>query len=86
MENEEKSVATLDAEMVERFKRKFNYFTTEEVNDIHNQATYDYLHGNKNVGKYLRGILRYFNRCNWPKWDGSRMSWYKHKLFKQGKL
>ena len=50
------------------------------------QATYDYLHGNKNVGKYLRGILRYFNRCNWPKWDGARMSWYKHKLFKQGKL
>lgn len=48
------------------------------------QATYDYLHGNKNVGKYLRGILRYFNRCNWPKWDGSRISWYKHKLFKQG--
>lgn len=43
MENEEKSVATLDAEMVERFKRKFNYFTTEEVNDIHDQATYDYL-------------------------------------------
>ena len=50
------------------------------------QATYDYLHGNKNVGKYLHGILRYFNRCNWPKWDGSRMSWYKHKLFKQSKL
>ena len=50
------------------------------------QATYDYLHGNKNVGKYLRRILRYFNRCNWRKWDGSRISWYKHKLFKQGKL
>lgn len=48
------------------------------------QATYNYLHGNKNVGKYLRGILRYFNRCNWPKWDGARISWYKHKLFKQG--
>lgn len=50
------------------------------------QATYNYLHGNKDVGKFLRGILRYFNRCNCPRWDGSRLSWYKHKLYKQGKL
>lgn len=48
------------------------------------QATYNYLHGNKDVGKFLRGILRYFNRCNCPRRDYSRLSWYKHKLFKQG--
>lgn len=48
------------------------------------QATYDYLHGNKDVGKFPCSILRYFNRCNYPRWDGSRLSWYKHKLFKQG--
>lgn len=45
------------------------------------QATYDYLNNNKKVkGKLLYAIKRYFNRCNWPRWDGSRISWYKHKI------
>ena len=44
------------------------------------QATYDYLNKNKIIKeKLLYGIKRYFNRCNFPKWDGSRISWYKHK-------
>lgn len=46
------------------------------------QDTYDYLHGKK-VGKRKWGLFRFFNRCNWPKWDGSRISWYKHKKGKQ---
>ena len=45
------------------------------------QATYDYLHSNKKVtGKLLFAIKRYFNRCNFPRWDGSHISWYKHKI------
>ena len=45
------------------------------------QATYDYLNNNKKIkGKLLYAIKRYFNRCNWPRWDGSRISWYKHKI------
>lgn len=44
------------------------------------QATYDYLNKNKIIkGKLLYSIKKYFNRCNFPKWDGSRISWYKHK-------
>ena len=36
------------------------------------QATYDYLHDNKEVkGKLLLGVKRYFNRLNFPKWDYS---------------
>lgn len=46
------------------------------------QATHDYLEG-KSIGKQLRGVLRYFKRMNFPKWDGSRQSWYKHKNRKQ---
>lgn len=42
------------------------------------QATWDYLNG-KPIGKYLWGILRYFIKCNFPKWDYSRKSCYKHK-------
>lgn len=50
------------------------------------QATYDYLSSNKNIqGKILYALKRYFIRRNCPKWDGARISWYKHKLFKQGK-
>lgn len=50
------------------------------------QATYDYLNNNKEVkGKLYYGIKKFFNRCNWPKEDGSRLSWYKHKLYKDGK-
>lgn len=49
-----------------------------------NQATYDYLHKNKEVaGRLLRGIKRYFNRCNFNRYDCSRMSWFKHKNRKQ---
>lgn len=48
---------------------------------IKHQATYDYLNNNKKVkGKLLYAIKKYFNRCNWPRWDGSRISWYKHKI------
>lgn len=44
------------------------------------QATYDYLHDNKDIkGKLLLGVKRYFNRLNFPKWNYSRMLWYKHK-------
>ena len=44
------------------------------------QAAYDYLHDNKKVkGKLFYSILKHFNNLNWPKWDGSRISWYKHK-------
>lgn len=44
------------------------------------QATYDYLHKNKEVkGKLLKGIKKFFMNVNFPKWDGSRISWYKHK-------
>lgn len=44
------------------------------------QATYDYLHNNKEVkGKLLKGIKKFFMNVNFPKWDGSRISWYKHK-------
>lgn len=46
------------------------------------QATHDYLEG-KDVGKSIWGILRYFNRCNFPKGDISRMKWFKHKSRKQ---
>ena len=42
------------------------------------QATHDYLEG-KDVGKSIWGILRYFNRCNFPKYDISRIKWLKHK-------
>lgn len=44
------------------------------------QATYDYLHKNMDVkGKLLRGIKKFFMNVNFPKWDSSRISWYKHK-------
>lgn len=47
------------------------------------QATYDYLHHNKEVkGKLLKGIKKFFMNVNFPKWDSSRASWYKHKIFK----
>ena len=42
------------------------------------QATHDYLKG-KSIGKQLWGVLRYFRRCNCPKGDLSRNSWFKHK-------
>jgi len=48
------------------------------------QATYNYLHGNKTVkGSLLRGVKRYFNRLNFPRWDYSRLSWFKHKWRKE---
>lgn len=48
------------------------------------QATYDYLHGNKKVkGKMFYSIMKHFNNINWPKWDGSRISWYRHKNRKE---
>lgn len=44
------------------------------------QATYDYLHQNKDVrGSLLYSIKRFFNKLNCPKTDASRISWYKHK-------
>ena len=44
------------------------------------QATYDYLHKNMDVkGKLLRVIKKFFMNVNFPKWDSSRISWYKHK-------
>ena len=44
------------------------------------QATYDYLHHNKEVkGKLLKGIKKFFMNVNFPRWDFSRRSWYKHK-------
>ena len=44
------------------------------------QATYDYLHNNKEVkGKLLKGIKKFFMNVNFPRWDFSRRSWYKHK-------
>lgn len=47
------------------------------------QATYDYLHERqdrvKQVPRLLYGVLRYFNRVNFSRWDMSRMLWYKHK-------
>ena len=44
------------------------------------QATYDYLHNNKEVkGKLLKGIKKFFMNVNFPRWDFSRISWYKHK-------
>ena len=47
------------------------------------QATYDYLSNNKDVrGRLMIGIRKFFNRCNWPKWDSSRKRWYKHKIDK----
>lgn len=47
------------------------------------QATHDYLEG-KDVGKSIWGILRYFNRCNFPKGDISRIKWFKHKSRNNG--
>lgn len=50
------------------------------------QATYDYLHQNKDVkGSLLYGIKRFFNKLNCPKCDGSRISWYKHKNRKENR-
>ena len=47
------------------------------------QATYDYLHHNKKVkGKLLKGIKKFFMNINFPRWDGSRRSLYKHKILK----
>ena len=44
------------------------------------QATYDYLHHNKEVkGKLLKGIKNFLMNVNFPRWDFSRRSWYKHK-------
>lgn len=49
------------------------------------QATYDYLHQNKEVkGKLLYAVKKFFNNLNCPKWDGSRISWYKHKNRRSG--
>ena len=34
------------------------------------QATYDYLHNNKEVkGKLLKGIKKFFMNVNFPRWD-----------------
>lgn len=47
------------------------------------QATYNYLHKNKIIKKkLLYGVLRFLNRIYFNKYDFSRQSWYKHKLFK----
>lgn len=44
------------------------------------QATYDYLHENKTVnGKLLHGLKRFFMRCNFSRYDYSRIKWFKHK-------
>ena len=44
------------------------------------QATYDYLHHNKEVkGKLLKGIKKFFMNVNFSRLDSSRRSWYKHK-------
>lgn len=45
------------------------------------QATFDYLHGRKDKvkGNLLKGLRRYFMRCLYSKYDGSRISWFKHK-------
>lgn len=43
MANEEKSVATLVEEAKARFKRKYDYFTNQEVEDIYEIAKFNYL-------------------------------------------
>lgn len=45
------------------------------------QATFDFLHGRKDKvnGNLLKGLRRYFMRCLYSKYDGSRISWFKHK-------
>ena len=48
------------------------------------QATYDYLHDTKEVkGGLLYGVKRYINRLNFPRWDYSRVLWFRHKKRKQ---
>lgn len=47
------------------------------------QATYDYLHGKPVKGSLLRGVKKYFNRIKFPRWDYSRLLWFKHKWRKQ---
>lgn len=45
------------------------------------QATFDYLNDRKDrvKGKILYGLKRFFVRCNFGKYDYSRMMWFKHK-------
>lgn len=44
------------------------------------QATYDYMHENKVVeGKLIHGLKRFFMRCNFSRYDYSRIKWFKHK-------
>lgn len=45
------------------------------------QATYDYLHDNKEVkGKLWYAVKKFFKRLNCNKWDFARINWYKHKF------